>query len=233
MPEISLFFFFLCEGTKSQIQPFNTNKLGELQSAPCCRLAGGLLLPALGPGLGKKELKDCVGRAAQLPADAEIYLFLHQCSMAGESQFQIQMLLCRPRMKLHPTALIHPLGENQDELSSGLGRWVFISVCWFGALWSVPCPVVLPGWSLRELPSQPGDGGSPDPGDGRWWGKGGLCALRPIPRRWLGRAGCLCRGNNSAHTGRDWGVLGALPRRGGLWDRDGGSAGAQGWMRLR
>lgn len=143
--------------------------------------------------------------------------------MAGGSQLQIQLPLSRLRTKLHPAALSHPFGENQDEPSLRLGRLVFISICRFGALRSVTCLVVLPGRSLREVPSQPGGAqGQPrPPGDGRWWGQGK--ALSPVPHPSAG--GCVGEvwlplpGERSACTGRDWGVLGALPRRGGLWDR--------------
>lgn len=157
--------------------------------------------------------------------------------MAGGSQLQIQLPLSRLRTKLHPAALSHPFGENQDEPSLRLGRLVFISICRFGALRSVTCLVVLPGRSLREVPSQPGGRrGSPDPRVmGAGGGKGRLCPLCPILQQvavW-GRSGCLCQGSTQP----------ALGGTGEYWEHchggvgcgigDGGSAGAQSWMRLR
>lgn len=156
------------------------------------------------PALGKKELKVCVGKAAQLPAEAEILLFTSVWWL-GKSQFQIQTPLSRLRTK---TPLPLFTLRNQDELVLGLGRLAFIAVHRFGALRSVIWLVELPGWSLRVLPSQPGGQPRP-PGDG----SRDSSAPCPPPRPSAG--GC---------AGEGWP---ALPVLGGTGSA--GSAATEGW----
>lgn len=102
-----------------------------------------------------------------------------------------------------------------------LGRLVFTSICRFGVL-QVAWVCFQAGHSGAPHPTG-GYRGSPGP---QVMGAGGA-REGPVPcasslGRWLCRGGLAASATGALScTGRDWGVLGALPRRGGLWDRAG------------
>lgn len=207
LPEISFAGFFLCvKESNPKSSPSALINLEWCYQPPHCRLTGALLLP----GLGKKELKVCTGKAAQLPAEAEKDPALSSPVSDGPGSASSRF---KWRFRLPSCTL----SAHQDELSLGPGWCLF--VCRFGALQSTTCLVVCPGWALRVV----GTGGA----------RALSLLLRPSAGGYAGEGWQPLLLEHSAHAGRDWGVLGVLPRIGGLWDENGGSKGAQGWMQLR